>query len=191
MKRSTVALCLVAALLALAAVGCGSKTASPTTPSGASTSSGAPSGSLTAAQFKAYVDAVKPVVVKAQMAGKVLKGTLRGLSTKPNNSWDTAAINLTQQGVFLGQAADALAAVTAPAAFTETNKQAVQALLLEEDAMRAIGSLLAARNFNALKIDPGLTGELKQAGVLQAAWRKALDEQSTALAVPLPWTWQK
>jgi hypothetical protein len=183
MKRRTIALSLALATIALALAACGSKTTSPATSSGAPVSSAAPP---TAAEFKAYVTAIKPVIEKARMADAVLQDTLAKLSQKPNNSWDTAATNLTQQGVFLGQASDALAAVTPPPAFAELNKQAVQGLLLQEDVMRAIGSLLAARTFDPQKIDPGITVELKQAGALIAPWRLALNDHASAFGMPVP-----
>jgi membrane-bound lytic murein transglycosylase B len=194
MKRRTIDLSFALAAVVLALAACGSTTTIPATSSGAPTASGAPAASAsppTAEEFKAYVDAVKPVIVKWQTAGKVLRATLSGLHPKPNNSWDTAAIDVTQQGVFLRQASDALAKVTPPPAFAETNKQAVQSLLLQADAIRTIGSFLASRQFKPGAIDRSLTSQLNRSGVRQLAWINALNIQASALGMPMPWPIKK
>jgi hypothetical protein len=194
MKRSTIALCLALASITVALAACGSTTTNPATPSGAPATSGAPTSSAappTAAEFKAYVDALKPVVAQVQASSTALSASLAKLTPKPGNGWDTVAIELTQQGVFLGQASDALAKITPPAAFAELQNQAIQGLLLRADAVRAVGSMIAGRTFDPNKIDPAVATQLKQASAVTEPWKKALSEQSAALGVPLPWTWQK
>ncbi len=134
------------ALVVLILAGCGSATSSSSGPTPSPTASASASGSGLPAQLGAlrtYFGQVQPIMSRLASTMASLPGAVKGVSTKPDSSWTTAAGKLDGIATQLGNEADSLAALTPPALLAPVQDVAVKGI---RDAQAAVTRTAGALN---------------------------------------------
>ena len=97
------------------------------------------------AALKAYLDEVKPIAADVGTTMDALPGAVKGLSKTPDDTWSTAADNLNEIALQLGQETGSLQSLTPPATLQPVQDKAVAALERAQGSVEKMADGLDSR----------------------------------------------
>ena len=175
---------LLAAALGVAVLaGCGSgSTSASTTPTSSPSAAGI---AVRLAQLTGYLSEVRPIAAGVGATVSALPDAVKGLTTKPGPSWNTAADKLDTAAKQLGAEASGLAELTPPTGLESVQNAAVQALRKAQSSVSKAADRLNKRQATSSADKAKIKAEIEQLkGSLSSVGRGLLSAIQGAIASP-------